>query len=205
MEGAGVLTLVAALLVAPFELWQAHAQKRRLLSPHELNLRRATQPLGLLALLAGCAWLLGVRDVAAALAPVFLHPSDNLVLAVLPLAGLFYGVASFVTGAGRCWGVRSDGMLPVWAFFKLALGVGGLWLLRDMRGPSDDLAALFRLALDAMALWCAVVGGARFLLLSIGGGNALARVQRHIQQTQIVMRPVSPARLRPWWLFWKFW
>jgi peptidoglycan hydrolase-like protein with peptidoglycan-binding domain len=37
------------------------------------------------------------------------------------------------------------------------------------------------------------------VLVTMGGGNALARVNRHIRQTQIV---IPPARPRPWWHFW---
>ena len=45
--------------------------------------------------------------------------------------------------------------------------------------------------------------------LTIGGGNALARGNRQIRPTQIVIPPVPqtqivmpPARPRPWWHFW---
>ena len=37
------------------------------------------------------------------------------------------------------------------------------------------------------------------VLVTMGGGNTLARVNRHIRQTQIV---TPPARTRPWWHFW---
>lgn len=205
MEGAGIFTALALLLLAPVQWWQARAQKLRFLSPHELNLRRATQPLGVLALLAWLAWLSGARDLASIAAPVFLHPSDNW-LAAMPLAALLlYGLASFVAGAAGCWGVRSDRMMPFWAFVRLAVGGAGLrflWL------PHIDLARAFNAApwmaalwllLVGASIWCAVVGAARLVLLTIGGGNALAIVNRHIRQTQMAMRPV---RLRPWWKFW---
>jgi len=42
MEAAGIFTVLAMLLLAPFQIMQARAQKRRLLSPHELYQR----PLG---------------------------------------------------------------------------------------------------------------------------------------------------------------
>lgn len=208
MEGAGIIAALAMLLLAPIQWRRARAQKLRLLTPHELHLRRATQPLGVLALVAWGIWLFGARDIGRALAPVFLHPSDNWLPVVLLGAVLLYGLASFITGARRCRGMHSDDMLPFWAFVKCAVGGGGLWFLWV---SNVDLARGFDVApgmvapwllLVAASIWCAVVGSARFLLLTTGGGNALALVNQHIQQTQMVMRP---ARRRPWWMFWKFW
>ena len=208
MEGAGLLTALALLLLAPVKWRQARAQKLRLLTPHELNLRRATQPLGVVTLIAWGVWLCGARNIAADLRPVLLHPSDNWLPAVLLGAVLLYVLASFIAGASQCWGMRSDRMLPVWAFVKLALGMAGLrffwlWNVDLGRGfvAAPGMAALW-LLLVAASIWCAVVGGARFLLLTRGNGNALARVLRWINQTQTVMRP---AHRRPWWMFWKFW
>ena len=47
------------------------------------------------------------------------------------------------------------------------------------------------------------------VLVTMGGGNTLARVNRHIRQTQIFIPPARqtqivtpPARTRPWWHFW---
>jgi hypothetical protein len=205
MEGAGIFTALALLLLAPFQWWHARAQKLRLLSPHELHLRRATRPLGVVAVLAWGVWLLGARDIGGAFAPMLLHPAANWLPVALLAAVLLYGLASFITGASRCWGMRSDGLLPVRAFFKCAVGGGGLWLLwvsnADVARGFDAApwgVALW-LLLVAASVWCAVVGAARLVLLTVGGGNALALVNRHIRQTQIVMRP---ARRRPWWKFW---
>jgi len=205
MEGAGILTAFALVLLAPVQWWQARAQKLRLISPHELNLRRATQPLGVLALLAWGVWLFGAQDIGVALRPVLLHPSEYW-LPALPLALVaLYGLACFFAGASQCWGTRSDGMLPFWAFVKLALGVAGLWFLwlsnidlaRVVDLAAPEMTAL-RLALTVASIWCAVVGAARFLLLTIGGGNAFASAARWSAQTQIPMRPVRLS----WWRWW---
>ena len=209
MEGAGLLTLLAMLLLAPFEIMQARAQRLRLLAPHELHLRRATRPLGVVALLAWGSWLCGARGIAHAFAPVVLHPSDNGLLAALLGAVLLYGLASFVTGASRCWGMRSDGMLPVWAFIKLAAGVSGLrflwlWNVDLARGfdAAPGMTALW-LLLVAASIWCAVVSAARFVLLTVGGGSALRKMGGVIAAKNAPMIAVRPRR--PWWMFWKFW
>ncbi len=205
MEGGGLFTALGLLLLAPFQLFmQAPGQGR--LDPHELHLRRATRPLGVLALIAWGVWLFGASKVADALRPVLLHPSEYW-LAAVPLAVVpLYGLACFIAGASQCWGLRSDPMLPFWAFVELTAGVAALWLLwlshidlaRALDLAAPDIMAL-RLALTAPAIWCAVVGGARLLLLTIGGGNAFAVAARWGAQTQIQMRPV---RLAPWW--WPF-
>lgn len=209
MEGAGILTALAMLLLAPFEIMQARAQRRRLLAPHELHLRRATRPLGVVALVAWGVWLFGARGIGHALAPVVLHPSDNGMLAVLLGAVLLYGLASFVTGASRCWGMRSDGMLPVRAFFKCAVGVAGLrflWVWNADLARAFDVApgmAALWLLLMAVSIWCAVVGAARFLLLTTGGGSALRKMGGVIAAKNAPM--IAARRRRPWWMFWKFW
>ncbi len=207
MEGGGIFTLLGLLLLAPFQLFMpAPGQGRLDLTPHELYLRRATRPLGVLALIAWGVWSFGARPVGDALGPVLLLPSEYW-LAAAPLAVVpFYGLACFIAGARQCWGLRSDGMLPFWAFVELAAGGAGLWLLwlshidlaRALDLTAHELMAL-RLALNGAAIWCATVGGARFLLLTTGGGNAFAQAARWGAQTQIQMRPVQ---LRPWWQFW---
>lgn len=204
MEGAGIFALLGLLLVAPFELWQARGVKRRFLSPGEIARRRATRPLGTVAVLLWGAWFFGAsaRGVTHALAPVLLDPAANWLLLALLAAALLYGFASFVTGASRCWGMRSDGMLPVWAFFKCAVGVGGLVLLR--RNALAGLlggnlwAALLWLALNVAAVWCIAVGAARLLLLTVGGGNALRTITRAAAKKNAPLR----AARRRWWQWW---
>lgn len=201
MQGAGPLTALAALLLAPLQWRQARAQRLRLLSSHELNLRRASQPLGVVAVVLWFVWIIGARDFGNALAPMFLNPSDNWLIAALSGALLLYGVVSFVVGASGCLGVRSDGLLPFWAFVRLAAGGGALMLLRPDLGepPGDDLgAALLWLALNSAAIWCAAIGAARLLLLVLGGGSALRTVTRQVNQKNA---PLRPARRR-WWQWW---
>jgi hypothetical protein len=203
----GLLGGLGLLLSAPFAWWQNQAAKWRLLSPHEINLRRATQPLGFIAVLAWFVWVMGARTIRGALAPVLLlDPAANWLPLALLAALLLYGFASFLAGVRGCWGVRSDPMLPVRAFARLALGGGGLALLMSnevTRRTAPDLwTALGWLLVTFVAVWWAAVAAARLVLLNVGGGSALGLVNRHIRQTQVVMRP---ARARRWWMFWKFW
>jgi hypothetical protein len=196
-----MLTLLGALLLIPIEMAQASAQKRRLLSPHELNLRRATQPLGFIAVLAWCAWFFGVPDITQALTPLVFDPAANwLPFGIAAL--LFFGMASFISGASRCWGMRSDGMLPARAFCKLAIGVIGIFLLRQNKptiSPGGEIwPALLWFALHIAAVWCVAVGAARFILLTIGGGSAL-RIMTHAANKRNA--PLVPARRR-WWQWW---
>ena len=194
--------LLALVLMLPFSIWQGQAQKRRSLLPHELNLRRATQPLGVAAVAAWAAWQFGTRDIGELLRPIMQKPAEHWLAAVLLCAVPLYGLASFIIGARRCWGMRSDSMLPVWAFLELAAGVAGLRALGvwgDGLTRALDLGRELRLLLVAVAIWCMVVGASRFVLLTIGGGNARARITKHIEQTQVVMRSAQP---RPWWQFW---
>jgi hypothetical protein len=202
MEGGGIFTALGLLLLAPFQLLQGAGEP----TPHELHLRRATRPLGVLALTACGVWFFGAGKVGDALGPVLLHLSQNPLLAA-PLALVpLYGLVCFVAGARQCWGLRSDGMLPFWAFVEFAAGAGGLWFLwfapvdlaRALHQVMREQPALW-LALNGAAIWCAVVGGARLLLLTVGGGNAFAQAARWSAQTQIQIRPV---RLGPWW--WPF-
>jgi hypothetical protein len=200
MQGSSLATLCAVLLFAPFEIWQAHVQKLRTLSPHEINLRRATQPLGLVSLLLSALWLSGAQGVGDRLADIARHPADNTLPAALLGAALLYGLTSLITGTRRCWGVRSDGMLPVRSFFKLALGVAGLVLLRRGWPRVDDTwTSLLWIVVSATSIWCAVVGAARFLLLTVGGGNALRVINKQLNRRNA---PLRPAHLRPWWRFW---
>jgi hypothetical protein len=198
MQGAGIITLLALLLLAPFD--------SQGLSPHELHLKRATLPLGVVALVAWGVWLLGARNIGGALAPVLLHPSAHWLPVALLGAVLLCGLASFVTGASRCWGMRSDAMLPVWAFFKCAAGVAGLrfvWVWNGDLARAFDAApgmTALRLLLVAMSIWWTVVGAARFLLLTVGGGSALRRMTGIIAAKNAPMIAVS--RRRPWWKFW---
>jgi len=206
MAGVGMFTLLAMIAILPFEIWQGAAEKRQRLSPHELYLRRATQPLGIAAVfLFGLCLFNAAGKVGNIVVPLLHDATGNWVPLAVIAAVLLYGVTSVIVGTARCWGMRSDSMLPVWAFLKLAVGSAGLvWLNQNgARALGDaEWAGTLWLGLSEAAVWCITVGGGRFLLLSVGGGNARRRVRRHIAQTQVVMRPV---RRRPWWLFWKFW
>lgn len=172
MEAPGIFSLLGGLLLAPFQfagalvgMMRAHAQRRRYLSPHELNLRRASHPLGAAAVLFAAHWFYGarMRDGLAAL------PVDRWVLIALYGVAFVFGAASFVSGAGRCAGLR-DGMLATRAFFKLAAGAGVafyLWRTVPLRAISETLPGVMAAAVFLAAVWCIATGAVRFLLLAV--------------------------------------
>jgi hypothetical protein len=188
MEGTGIFALFGMLALAPFQLIgavvgmvRAHAQRRRYLSPHELNLRRASHPLGVAAVLFAAHWLYGarVRDGLVAL------PLDGWVLVALCGVVFVFGAASFVSGAGRCAGLR-DGMLATRAFFKLAGGAvicAYVWRLPLWRAYLD--ASLFPYLAPPVffiGLWCLVTGAVRMLLLLVPMQGAFDLVWRRIKR-----------------------
>lgn len=201
MSSGGAL---GSLFAAPFTWWQNRARKRRLLSTHELSLRRATHPLGLVAVLGWAVWLVGVPTIRSALAPVLRDPSVNWLPLALLAAGLLYVLVSLIVGLSGCRGVRSDPMLPMWACVQLALGGGGLALLmsgavlRARSNVPDFWMAGSCLLLSFAAVWCIAVGGARLVLLTLGGGNALRTIQRGINRKNAALRPAR----RHWWQWW---
>jgi hypothetical protein len=194
-----------ALLAILLGLWLTGARERHNPSPHELNLRHATRPIGAAAVgLALASPVEGVRPLHDELVHMLHDPASNwLACALLGLVAT-YGAASFALGAHRCWGIVGDGLLAARAFFRLAWGTIAILYLRRfypwhaLDGPFDGLGTGLRAGVGYIGLWCVVTGAGRFALLVSGGGTALARVSRHIRRTQLVMRPAS----HPWWKFW---
>jgi hypothetical protein len=192
-DGTGPITLVGgllfALLAAPFQLVgalvrmvRAHAQRRRYLSPHELNLRRASHPLGVAAVLFTAHWFYGarIRDGLVAL------PVDRWMLVALCGVAFVFGAASFVSGAGRCAGLR-DGMLATRAFFKLAAGAGVafyLWRTVPLHAISETPPGLFAAAVLLGAVWCIASASVRLLLLTVPMQGAFDLVWRRIKRDE---------------------
>ena len=207
-DGAGLFSLLGGLLLAPFQLafylaatgrrlWFAHAQRRRMLSPHEINLRRASHPLGLFAVLLTLWWIEGARITHARAALAV----DSWMLAALGGVVFVLAAASFVAGVHRCAGTP-DGLLATRAVFKLAAGAvicAYVWRLPLWRAYLD--AALFPYLAPPVfliGLWCAVTGAVRLLLLTVPMSGALAAIRKILRRRNA---PLRPARRRRFW-FW---
>lgn len=178
----GVLLLPVQLVADLLRLGRWLAQRNRFLSPHELNLRRASHPVGALALLLAAWWLYGAQLDAARAA----YGVDAWLLAALASVAVIAGASSFVVGTGRCAGLR-DGMLAARAFFKLTGGaLLCFWLPRLPAWRAIDAAASGMLA-PAMLLvgvWLLVTGCMRFVLLALPVSGALAKVRRAIDRNR---------------------
>jgi hypothetical protein len=209
MEGAGMFALIGGaaidLLRAPFQLigavvWmvRAHAQRRRSLSPHELNLRRASHPVGVAAVLFAMHSFYGAR-ISQAITTI---PLDRWALMTFAGVVLIFGLASFVSGVNRCAGMP-DSILATRAFFKLAVGtvicvyVGRLPLWRAYLDAS--LFPYLAPPLFLIGLWCVVTGAVRLLLLVVPLSGALATIRKLLRKRN---RLIRPARRRRFWWFW---
>jgi hypothetical protein len=194
-----------ALMAVLLGLWLSGARERRNPSPHELNLRHATRPIGAAAVGLALAIPVSVVPILHDELVNLLHdPASNWLACALLGLVVTYGAASFVLGAHRCWGIVGDGLLASRAFFRMAWGAVAILYLRrfypwhTFDWSLDGLVTVLHASVGYTGLWCVVTGAGRFVLLVSGGGTALARVRRHIGQTRLVLRPVS----RPWWQFW---
>jgi hypothetical protein len=115
---------------------------------------------------------------------------------------IVFGLTRGLIGARRLAGLR-DGTHTGKELMRLLIGGSvAVWLARLYPWPAgtDLWVVVGGLIVFAIAAFNALIGFFALLVLWLPlGGNALARVNRHIQQTQVVMRPV---RSRPWWQFW---
>jgi hypothetical protein len=208
MEGTGIFSLAGGVLLAPIQLafylagtgrrlLLAHAQRRRMLSPHEINLRRASHPLGLFAVLLALWWLEG-SHAAHARAVIGVN---SWILAVLAGVVFVFAAASFVAGVHRCAGLP-DSLLATRAVFKLAASAvicAYVWRLPLWRAYLD--AALFPYLAPPVfliGLWCAVTATVRLLLLTVPMSGALATIRKILRRRNA---PLRPARRRRFWFF----
>jgi hypothetical protein len=201
MEGAGIFTLAVLLLASPFLIWADREEKFRRLDPIEQNLRRASQGIALPVVIVAAAVLFFGPSARQDFVAAFIADPASWPRAVFLAALLACCLVRAGVGMQRSAGTR-DALLAARALVKFALGAAGVFYLwpgnADLSRLADVPPWVWR-ALVLLALWCAVIGAVRSLLLMIGGSTALRRVHKHIQQTQIVMRP---ACRRSWWKFW---
>jgi hypothetical protein len=191
--GAGVITLLVMLLVAPFEMWQARAQKWRQLDQVEQNLRRASHGfLLILMIIVGPFVVFGARDVGKLLPSVITHPAAILVVGGL----LAYGIVRFLVGVRRVAGLRDELRIGA-AFARLAIsGVIAAFLFATYPwGASGWLFAGLVLAFW-ISLLNALNGAVRLVVLSVGGSNAQRMIARNIRERNAPMRPANAGRPR---------
>ena len=205
MEGAGILTLLAAFLVVPFQMWAESQQKWRMLDPVEQNLRRASQGFALVVfVLLAVFYLYGVSGVAGFFVNLVTNPGQAWPAAVFFGGLIAYGLVRFLVGARRLAGVR-DGLRTASALVKLALGLAvTLYLWRTY--PWGQLVAsawgFYGLALVfAVALWNVLTGAVRVAVLSWPRGSAYELVSGHIEQEEFTWDDDDASR--HWWQFWK--
>jgi hypothetical protein len=200
MEGAGILTLIFLLITAPISMWAERARNFERLAPIEQNLQRAADSIALPVITVLVSVLLfGASASKDFVSRLVTNPASVGWPAIVPVGLLVYCLVRGLIGIRRATGVR-DGLLAARAFCKLVAGVVALFVL----WPGHfDLSAYYlspsiALALLVPAAWCVITGSVRFLLLTVGGGNALRIVTRTINQNNA---PLRPARRR-WWQRW---
>ena len=164
------------------------AQKFQHLPGHEQALRRGSQGFALMVLAALAAvaphvWFYGWRDFAGMLA----RPDEFWPL--IACAALFViGGARFVAGAPLAARVRWDAMRPFTAVLRLVLGVAALAALMraDLLGSFGTSPAGFYActAAYAVALWPALVGLVRLVLVWWPGNRAFAIVDDFNRATE---------------------
>jgi len=197
MEGS-LGALVGLLLMLPFQLWRERSQKFQRLSPVEQNLQRASHGAALIVLvLLAVIFAFRVRDIPGFFIRAATDPADAWpgLLLLVPLA---YGLARFLAGVRRSWGVR-DGLLATRSFVKLAIGGLGWWLLWTdavlrVTAPNFWLA-LCSLLLTVLAIWWFVSGTVSFLLLTFGGRRQ-PKMPPAVSDPHGAARDATPAEAR---------
>jgi hypothetical protein len=149
-------------------------------------------------------WSYGWHGVPALLPWAVNHPEDAW--PVFVCAGLFaIGLIRFMAGVRASAGARDDIKKPR-AAVKLAVGLGIITYMMLVY-PVGQLGAFpgglyAAMAAWSVGIWCALVGGMRFALLTMTLTPAPERMGSHIagQRTQWT---AAGQQSSPWWKFWK--
>jgi hypothetical protein len=208
MEGGGIITLVVSFLLLPFALlrdalrWkQNHAQRQRLLTEHEKNLRLAARPPAIFAVLWALTAMLPDGGAPPPPPPGWEHYSELLHaffgIAAYAITGalLIAGLVTCAVGVWRCAGVR-DGILTLRAVIWLAVGGALMFWVRTwpvtVPADTDGVVAAAGDALRLVGLWLLVGNGVRFLLLTVPTSGALTKVRRAIDRNRNQWRSARP-------------
>lgn len=190
MREGRLVELIILGALAPILMWVERAERFKRLSPLEQNLARASHGAALITFTLLVAFFLyGAQGVFGFIPWLISNPAEAWPAALFFGSLLTYGLVRFVVGVHRCRGAR-DGLLATRAFFKLVFGFAVglyLWYLFpwSVIGPSF-WGALAVVAVFLIGLWCAITGTVKFLLLTLGGSNALGLVAQQIRQRTAV-------------------
>ena len=189
--------ILGLILRTPFRILAHRWRSRSALTPYQRGLRRGTEGI----------WLLAASVYAAIWFPVFLGqslgdlaqglaraPADHPGAAVFFIAATL-GLLWTVTGVrvARRGGDR-DWMAAFWAALLAGVCLGLLWW-RWFPSPAQTFATLLEIAVFKTFYIATAAAGLMRLWLtmpSLGGGNALRRILRHIQQRARRLRPARP-------------
>jgi hypothetical protein len=194
MEG-GVLT-VAVLFILPFLLgvFPEFSADFRTRPPLEQNLTRAANGFALMVLL-----LVGLYRFGGGPSVAFANLDDFTARPAahwMPITGVvlfFYGLFRFIQGVCSCWGCR-DGALTNRAFFTTALSLVAvcfLWTRQGRQLLSNGWLVVVWLVLLITCAWLALTGFVRFVLLTVGGSNALGKLHAMVNGNYAAMGPTS--------------
>jgi hypothetical protein len=188
-DGAGIFSLLGALLFAPFQLAGAWRNWMRRRPPDTQALTKASHGAGLLALvLFVLAEFVGWRAVGNFARALRAHPDDLTLLlpAALLSAVVIWGAVWLITGWRRAG--RGDGLIALIGVLSLAGGIAAF-----VYAPRLDLRGLALIALDLLGVWFIATGAVKILLV-VGGGNALRAITRQLRRQNAPLRPVRPRR-----------
>jgi hypothetical protein len=186
MGEVGLFYLAGLVIAIPFmlvrdlrQLAQSHSLNWGRLSPIEQNLRRASHGAAYIVLPLAVLWRVGPDQVGAFLSGV--APGLRLLMIGACAVWFVFAFARLAYGWSRSAGVR-DGLLAARAVVKLALG---LFLIGWPPALPPGLIPPYldpwvALALFLVALWFAVTGFMRFVLLVRPAGRALPEVEDDI-------------------------
>jgi hypothetical protein len=140
----------------------------------------------------------GAKEVFGLLPALVTHPREAA-WGLVFFVPFIYGLVRFVVGWRGYWGMQiNDVMLALRAFWKMAAGLLGLkWLRWDVVKVMNQNGFWWGLGLLVgltVALWWLLTGGVRFVLLTVGGSNALQKLLEYLKDKNRRAKAGKPTR-----------
>jgi hypothetical protein len=195
MEG-GFITLIVLVILAPFQMWNEREKSFASLDPAERNLQRASHGFAVMVLTAMSIY--GAKEVFAFF-PALTHPREAA-WGLVFFVPFIYGLVRFVVGwRGYCgMPINDEPMLALRAFWKMAAGFVGVkclrWDVDRVMNQNGFWWGLGLLVILTVAWWYLLTGGERFVLLTVGGSNALRKLLGHLKEKNRRRKPGQPTR-----------